>query len=62
MAAIPDGMDLPWHRVVNSKGEISRRDHPTGQDEQRARLEREGVRFGRGGRISMERYGWVPRS
>lgn len=61
MAAIPDGMDLPWHRVINSKGEISRRDHPDSEVEQRVLLEREGVRFGRDGRIPLERYGWVPR-
>lgn len=61
MAAIPDGVDLPWHRVVNSKGEISRRDHPNSEVEQRVLLEREGVRFGRNGRIPLERYGWVPR-
>ena len=25
MAATPSGRDIPWHRVINSKGEISLR-------------------------------------
>src|SRR5512143_803908 len=42
MRACPD--DVPWHRVVNARGEISVR--PTaGFYEQRARLRGEGIRF-----------------
>ncbi len=49
--------DVPWHRVVNARGEISVR--PTaGFHEQRARLQAEGVRFDRDGRIDLDRYGW----
>jgi methylated-DNA-protein-cysteine methyltransferase related protein len=55
LRACPD--DVPWHRVVNAQGKISWR--PTGgHHRQRARLQREGVRFGRGGRIDLERFGW----
>lgn len=50
--------DVPWHRVVNAQGEISLR--PTGgYYEQRARLEEEGVRFDRNGKIDLRRYGWT---
>ncbi|WP_027087040.1 MGMT family protein [Cohnella panacarvi] len=46
---------LPWHRVVNAKGEIAL---PEGEGRfmQRHYLEQEGVEFGLGGRIDLERY------
>jgi methylated-DNA-protein-cysteine methyltransferase-like protein len=49
--------DVPWHRVVNARGEISLRP-TTGYAEQRARLRAEGVRFDRAGRIDLDKYGW----
>lgn len=55
LSACPD--DVPWHRVVNAQGKISWR--PTGGYVlQRALLRREGVRFGRAGRIDFEKFGW----
>ena len=50
---------LPWHRVVNAKGEIA---HPEGDGRfvQLHDLEREGVEFGLGGRIDLERYRHEP--
>jgi methylated-DNA-protein-cysteine methyltransferase-like protein len=48
---------VPWHRVVNARGEISLRP-TTGYHEQRARLKAEGVRFDRAGKIDLEKYGW----
>lgn len=49
--------NVPWHRVVNARGEISLR--PTaGYHEQRARLKTEGVRFNRAGKIDLKKYGW----
>ena len=48
---------VPWHRVVNARGEISLR--PTsGYHEQRARLKAEGIRFNRAGKIDLAKYGW----
>ncbi|MCY4050374.1 MAG: MGMT family protein [Gammaproteobacteria bacterium] len=58
MASIPAGQDLPWYRVVNSKGEISLRKHGHGDLEQKRRLLEEGVSFDSAGRIDLERYGW----
>ncbi len=57
MADCPE--DVPWQRVVNSKGEISRR---AGYDllYQRHLLEAEGVLFGVGGCVDLARYGWAP--
>ncbi len=48
--------DVPWHRVVNARGEISLRP-TTGFHEQGARLRSEGVRF-RARRIDLDKYGW----
>lgn len=48
---------VPWHRVINAKGEISPRE---GDELQRLRLEDEGVRFDSRGRISLARYRWQP--
>jgi methylated-DNA-protein-cysteine methyltransferase-like protein len=56
---LPDDLDLPWHRVVNHAGAISRRGSPAGEREQRRLLEAEGVRFRRG-RVEMERHRWEP--
>lgn len=58
MHALPGGSAVPWHRVVNVRGEISRRARGTGELEQRALLEREGVRFSWRGRIDLTRFGW----
>jgi methylated-DNA-protein-cysteine methyltransferase-like protein len=53
MAACPD--DVPWQRVINSKGEISLR---PGAGEQRRLLEEEGVDFKETGKVDFERFGW----
>ncbi len=54
MAACPD--DVPWQRVINSKGEISLR---PGAEEQRRLLEEEGVEFDVRGRVDLSRFGWI---
>jgi len=51
---------VPWHRVVNGRGTISRRGDGSGAFSQRLLLEGEGVRFTRG-RIDLGRYGWSTR-
>ncbi len=59
MAALPDGSDVPWHRVVNARGEISRRSGGSAFEEiQRVLLEAEGVRFNAGGRIDLNTFRW----
>lgn len=55
MAALPAGSRVPWHRVINNKGEISVRD---GADRQRRRLEAEGIRFNVRGRVDLSKVGW----
>jgi methylated-DNA-protein-cysteine methyltransferase-like protein len=60
MAATPDGLDLPWQRVINSRGEVSPRRRGDGHLDQRRLLEREGVRFDERGRIELARHAWRP--
>ena len=48
---------VPWHRVVNSRGETGVRD-PAGSQLQRALLEEEGVEFGLDGKLDLKVYGW----
>jgi methylated-DNA-protein-cysteine methyltransferase-like protein len=56
MYALPAGSKVPWHRVVNAAGRVSRRRIPGAELTQRMLLEREGVRFGPGGRIPREYF------
>lgn len=55
-----DAHDVPWHRVINSKGEISARSEPGFEDLQRVLLEREGVRFDAQGRVALDKVRWAP--
>ena len=49
--ALPADSGVPWHRVVNAKGEISPRSAGDSHELQRMLLEAEGVRFDEKGRI-----------
>lgn len=49
---------VPWHRVINAKGEISKRGTPQFAFRQRALLEKEGVVFGQNDRLSLKTYQW----
>jgi methylated-DNA-protein-cysteine methyltransferase-like protein len=51
---------VPWHRVVNAKGEISRRSTPGFDELQRVLLESEGVVFDGCDRIELPRFQWRP--
>ncbi|XHX76593.1 MAG: MGMT family protein [Stenomitos frigidus ULC029] len=52
-------MDLPWHRVINAKGEISESPVRYGSDHlQRSLLEAEGIQFNAQGRINLHTYRW----
>ena len=51
--------DLPWHRVINSKGKISIRSSGPGAEIQRRMLEEEGIRFNQKGAVNFGCYGWL---
>jgi methylated-DNA-protein-cysteine methyltransferase-like protein len=53
MAKCPE--DVPWQRVINSKGEISPR---PGAEHQRQLLEEEGIVFNEQARIDLKIFGW----
>lgn len=55
-----DARGVPWHRVLNARGEISLRTEPGFEDLQRVLLEREGVRFDANGRVALARVQWPP--
>lgn len=59
MASIPPGSDVPWHRVINSRGTISLRSGSDGHAAQRGMLESEGVVFDERGRVELKRFGWT---
>lgn len=58
MAATPKGSDIPWQRVINSQGKISRRTDGEGNILQSDLLISEGIIFGIQGRVDLEKYGW----
>ena len=61
LRTLPEGSPLPWHRVLNAKGEISERACASGGPRvQLQRLKREGVETDARGRIDLERFGWRP--
>ena len=58
---LPADSGLPWHRVVNAKGQVSPRANALGHEElQAALLRREGVRLVEGA-IPLARFQWRPR-
>lgn len=60
MAALPARSNVPWHRVINSRGEISERKSGYGALEQRELLEEEGIVFDLHGKINLTEFGWRP--
>lgn len=71
LSSTPADIDIPWHRVINAKGEISPRSSgpgsgkgkPTkysGDSEQHKRLAAEGVMPDKHGRIDLNAYRWAP--
>ncbi len=63
LAALPENVKIPWHRVINAQGRISLRlrHWDSGSDDlQRILLEAEGVVFSGGGKVDLKKYQWVP--
>jgi methylated-DNA-protein-cysteine methyltransferase related protein len=60
--ALPENTTVPWHRVVNARGEISIRSLPGAELIQQQLLAREGVRLNARGRIALSQTRWVPRA
>src|SRR5919109_3821371 len=60
--ALPASTTVPWHRVINARGEVSARSERGSELTQRFLLQREGVRFDARGRVALARFGWRPRA
>lgn len=56
--SLPDHMNVPWHRVINTKGEISALPDPDSGIKQRMLLESEGVVFDAKGKVDLLHFGW----
>ena len=61
MAALPSASAVPWQRVINAAGMVSRRKMPGAELSQRQLLEREGVKFDAKGRVNLKKVRWRPR-
>lgn len=57
---LPEGSDVPWHRVVNHQGTISSRAEAERMWEQAARLRAEGVAVDDTLHLDLARYRWWP--
>ena len=58
---LPDGSDIPWHRVINRFGKISYSPTRNQHDSlQRQLLEQEGIVFTIRGKIDLDKYLWQP--
>lgn len=55
---LPQHTRIPWHRVINSKGEISLRTVGENHLKQRRLLEKEGVKFIKN-KVDLRKYGWL---
>ncbi len=52
--------EIPWHRVINAKGEVSRSSLRDGNDDlQQFLLEEEGITFKKG-KLDLKYYRWKP--
>jgi len=62
LSALPANTSVPWHRVVNARGEISLRSNPGADNRQMQLLRREGIVFDKNKRIPLARFQWRPRA
>ena len=60
LRGLPEDTKLPWHRVINSRGEIVVPGGTNARTAQRKRLEHEGIAFFSETRIKLRDYRWQP--
>lgn len=58
LCGLPEQTELPWHRVINAQGKISLPENSSGYQEQKKRLEAEGVIF-TNNKINLRIYGYT---
>ena len=57
LSQLPEGSKIPWHRVINGQGKISRPEQSEAFLRQKACLQDEGITVNNG-RVSLKQYGW----
>ncbi len=57
LRGLPPGMEIPWHRVINSQGRISFPPRSSPYNRQREMLVSEGIVF-KNGKVDMKQFGW----
>lgn len=63
MAMTPQNQGIPWQRVINHQGKISRRSDSDGHTFQHDLLKAEGIIFDSSGRVDLKKFAWrVPGS
>ncbi|MFC1578878.1 MGMT family protein [Pseudomonadota bacterium] len=60
LRGLPEDTLIPWHRVVNAQGRIVVPGGNTARNEQRSRLQSEGVQFRSELGLSLRAYRWGP--
>ena len=60
LSILPEDEKVPWHRVVNAKGEVSPRIEMGYAELQQDLLRKEGVRFDKQAKIVLKKYQWKP--
>jgi len=60
LASLKEGTDIPWFRVINSKGQISFPEQNDSYKIQFSLLQSEGIIFDAKNRINLKQYGWKP--
>jgi methylated-DNA-protein-cysteine methyltransferase-like protein len=60
LSALAGDHSVPWQRVINARGEISRRGDREWERFQRTLLEEEGVSFNTAGRVDLRAFRWRP--
>jgi methylated-DNA-protein-cysteine methyltransferase-like protein len=58
LKGLPEGNDLPWHRIVNANGYVPSRGRWWGAMLQIQRLRQEGVEVDAVGNLDLRRYQW----
>lgn len=57
---VTENTDIPWHRVINARGEVSRSSLRDGNDDlQQLLLKEEGIIFLKG-KLDLKKYRWKP--
>ena len=59
LAALREGQNVPWQRVINVKGKISPHGFGYGSAVQEQLLRQEGIEFDEEGRIDFVKFGWL---